>query len=126
MKKVLVLLIGLFCACAAAVHAKSDWSSEGFAPRAQMGSTSSALISMQAHERLNQSCLTSYSVNHTSVQDVYNPSSGSTGPRKVGPNKPNEPPGAPLGDGLAVLLLLALVYYVWKRKNILSMFISFK
>ena len=116
MKKVLVLLIGVWCICAVSAQAQSSWSSNRAAfPTAQMSSTSSSLISMQAHERLSQSCYTSYSVNQTSVQETtYNPSSSV---RRVGPNKPNEP-GVPIGDGIVVLLLLIAGYAVFKKGSV--------
>ena len=107
MKKVLVFIIGICCTMW--VHAQGGWSSGGAAmPCAQMASTSSALVSMQAHERVALSCHTSYSSDYTSVQDDMSPARAG-GPRRVGPNKPNEP-GAPIGDGLWILLLCAALY----------------
>ena len=108
MKKVLVILI--VCCCALMVHAQSGWpfSQSASMPYAQMTSTSPSMMASQGHERLSQACHTSFSTNHTSVQDIETQGRGGV-IHRVGPNKPNEP-GAPVGDGMSILLLLVVLY----------------
>ena len=110
MKKVLVILIVL-CCCAPLARGQNGWPySEGVSvPYAQMSSTAPSMMSMQAHDRLSEACHTSFSVNHTSVQDIESPSGRGSIIHRVGPEKPNEP-GVPVGDGIPFLLLLVVLY----------------
>ena len=83
------------------------------APCAQMTTTSSSLISMQAHERIAGACHTSFSNCYTPTEQT-SPSDSHGQIRKVGPNKPNEP-GVPIGNGSLLLVLLVFFYGMYKK-----------
>lgn len=116
MKKVLVLTMVWCCLCAHSAWGYNErvGSFGVVAPCAYMTSTSSSLISMQAHERVAGAC-------HTHFSNAYVPTEYTTSTadspghiRKVGPNKPNEP-GEPIGDGLLILLFFALAFLFYKK-----------
>ena len=115
MKKVLVIIIGFCFACAVNVHARNGWPGEEriALPQAQMASTSSGLVSMQAHEHLMNAYYTSYSGTYSVEENISD--SYKVGPRRVGHDTPTEPPGVPVGDGMLVLSCLAVLYVIYKR-----------
>lgn len=130
MKRIILLTIGICCMCAIPVHAQNDWlhtgvpvppaqmlstsprynsnhtaqayQLSGYVPRMKMGSTS-PMINMIGGKTLPDLFA------NISEQSESNNYSHHSGTRRVGHDKPNEP-GAPVGNGVMVLLLLAGIY----------------
>ena len=115
MKKRFVLVsIVMCCVCAIQAQEHSLWSTsvQTKAVVQPMARTSSSqLISMQGHERIEQA-FASRLVTKRFESPLQDDASGNSNGRiihRVGPNKPNEP-GVPVGDALPMLLMLAALY----------------
>ena len=115
MKKIFVLAsIVMCCVCATQAHEHSLWNTSvqtKTIAQPMARTSSSQLISMQGHERIEQAFASRLVAKRFEcpLQDDASDNSNGRIIHRVGPNKPNEP-GVPVGDALPMLLMLAALY----------------